>query len=163
MPATRSRRTYEIRHTFRAPLAYVFGWCTDYTTRDAQYAKERYTRRILKRGPTAVVYEDLYDRPDGWMWSHQQVALHPPNRWRAVATGSHRSWSIDYRLRRLPGDRTELHFKGRRWPTAISVNPPKAELERELRTLWRNLGSALERDYRAARPARTPARRTLRR
>jgi len=162
MPAAPSR-VYEIRHTFRAPLDYVFAWCTDYTARDARYAGEGYVRRILKRTSRRVVYEDLYDTPHGWTWSHQVVALRPPDLWRNEAIGSHRAWSIDYRLSALPDGRTELHFKGRRWPTAIAANPPKARLERELRTLWRHLGASLERDYRAGRPARDPVRRSRRR
>ncbi len=158
--ASRSRRSvYEIRSTFRAPLSFVFDWCTDYTPDDPRLEKDRYRRKILSRKGRHVVYEDLHDTPEGWMWSHNTVTLLPPNRWHAEATGSHREWDLDYTLRELPGGRTQLTLHGVRRPTTLGGrNPPKARLERELRASWRNFGAALERDYRATRGARPRAR-----
>jgi hypothetical protein len=144
-------RVYEIRSRFRAPLPFVFRWCTDYTPDDARLEKDDYTRRIVKRSTRKVVYEDLSDSPNGWMWSHQEVTLRPPNRWHAEVTGSHRYWSLDYQLRELPDGRTELHLRGERRPTALGKNPPKAKLERDLGRMWSNFGQALERDYRASK------------
>ena len=44
-------------------------------------------------------------------------------------------------------------MRGERRATPLGVkNPPKAVLEKELQTMWRNLGRALERSYRASRP-----------
>ncbi len=149
MAATARPQVYEIRSTFRAPLGFVFDWCTHYTTDDPRLEKEDYQRRILSRGKRQVVYEDLQDLPGGWMWSRQTVTLHPPNRWHAEAFGSHRVWSLDYTLRDLPDGRTEMTLRGERRPTPIGGrNPPKARLERELRASWKNFGVALERDFR---------------
>lgn len=145
---------YEIRTKFRAPVPYVFRWCTDYTPDDASLEKDEYARKIVKRGRRAVVYEDLYEGPDGWMWSHQEVTLHPPDRWHAESTGSHRHWSLDYTLRPLPDGGTELTLRGVRRPTALGArNPPKARMNKELRQAWANFGRALERDYRKERRA----------
>jgi hypothetical protein len=143
-------RLYEIRSRFRAPLPFVFQWCTDYTPNDPQLEKEKFTRRVLERSSRRAVYEDLFETPKGWMWSHQEVTLRPPNRWHAEAAGSHRTWSLDYELRELPGGETELYLRGERRATALGRNPPKARLERELRTSWANYAKALERDYRAS-------------
>jgi hypothetical protein len=141
-------RVYEFRSRFRAPLPFVYAWCTDYTPEDPRLEGEEYVRRILHRSPRKVVYEDLYDQPSGWMWSHQVVTLLPPNRWHAEAAGSHRHWSIDYQLSSKADGITELWFRGKRWATALAGrNPPKARLERELRHMWKNFGRALERDY----------------
>jgi hypothetical protein len=143
---------YEIRSTFRAPLSFVYRWCTDYTPADPRLEKEDFTRKIVHRAARRVVYEDLYDTPKGWMWSHQVVTLHPPNRWHAEATGSHRTWSLDYELREVADGGTELLLRGVRRATSLGApNPPKARMERELRTGWTNYGRALERDYRASR------------
>ncbi|MCI4327694.1 MAG: hypothetical protein L3K16_08715 [Thermoplasmata archaeon] len=143
---------YEIRSQFRAPLPFVFRWCTDYTPSDPKLEKEKFTRRVLRKGGRTAVYEDLFDTPKGWMWSHQVVTLRPPNRWHADASGSHRFWSLDYELMALPEGGTELYLRGERRATPLGgKNPPRARLERELRTSWSNYGRALERDYRASR------------
>ena len=143
--------TYEFRVRLRAPLPYTFAWCTDYTPEDSRLEGEDYTRRILRRTRRRVVFEDLYDEPSGWMWSHMEVELHPPNRWHAESVGSHRDWSIDYELSSKQDGSTELWFRGRRRATALAgKNPPKARLERELIHMWKNFGRALERDYLAS-------------
>jgi hypothetical protein len=144
-----STAVYKFRSTFDAPLPFVFGWCTDYSPDDPRLEKDNYSRRVLLRRPRTVVYEDLYDTPDGWVWSRQEVALRPPNRWHAEVLGSHRDWSIDYVLHALPDGKTELRFRGERRTTRSGEkNPPKARLERELRQSWKHFGRALERDYR---------------
>lgn len=158
-------RVYEIRTRFRAPLPFVFAWCTDYSANDPRLEKERYTRRIVRRSTRQVVYEDLTEAPRGWMWSRHTVTLQPPNRWHSDSLGSHRTWSLDYALRELPSGGTELTLRGVRRPTSIGgPNPPKAELERELRRSWKNFGAELEKDFRSgrARSRRAPTRRRAR-
>jgi hypothetical protein len=151
VPASQVTR-YEVRAVFQAPVPFVFGWCTDYSPEDPRLEKDRYTRRIIERSARRVVYEDLYDNPDGWHWSRQVVDLRPPTRWHAVATGNRRTWVLDYELTELPGDRTELRLRGDRRATRPGdKNPPKATLERELTLGWANFARALERDYRASR------------
>lgn len=141
---------YEFRVDFRAPLPFVYAWCTDYTPEDARLEKENYTRRILRRTSKRVIYEDLDDQPTGWIWSHQVVDLHPPNRWHAEATGSHRSWSIEYKLSSRPDGGTVLWFRGRRRATPLGSNVQRKRLERNLRVMWKNFARALERDYRTS-------------
>jgi hypothetical protein len=144
-------RTYEIRRTFRAPVSFAYAWCTDYTPGDRKLEGEVGARQILRKSARTVVYEDLTPTPQGWMWSRQTVTLHPPNRWTATAEGNYRSWKLAYSLRELPGDRSEFTMRGRRRATPLGgKNPPKAVLEKELQTMWRHLGTALERDFRAS-------------
>jgi len=144
-------RVYEFRSRFRAPLPFVYAWCTDFAPEDPRLRGEKFTRRILEKGRRRVVLEDLGEGPTGWVWSHYDVTLRPPRRWHADAVGSHRTWAIDYELSERPGATTELWFRGVRRATALAgPNPPKARLERELRQMWKNLGRALERDYRAS-------------
>lgn len=140
---------YQIRRTFNAPLGFCYRWCTDYSTEDRKLEGDPGWRQIIKKGRTTVVYEDLNATPHGWMWSRQTVTLRPPNGWQAVAEGNYRTWKLTYSLRELPQGRTEFTMRGERRATPLGVrNPPKATLERELHTLWANLGRALERDYR---------------
>jgi len=145
---------YEVRATFDAPLKFVYRWCTDYTPRDARLEEENYERRLLRRSRTEVVYEDLEELNRGWYWTRHVVRLRPPNRWHSDSVGSHRAISLDYRLSRLPGNRTQLTLTARRRPYGIGgKNPPKSEWERSVAGSWKKFGRALERDYkRMGRP-----------
>jgi hypothetical protein len=143
---------YQIKRTFRAPLDFAYKWCTDFTEADRKLQGEVGSRQILRKTSRGAVYEDLTPTPEGWMWSRQTVTFHPPNEWRAVAKGNYRTWNLVYSLRELPNGRSEFTMRGKRRPTPLGVkNPSKAVLEKELHTMWRNLGNALERDYRRTR------------
>jgi len=143
-------KIYSIRSTFEAPLTYAFAWCTHYTPSDGELSGEGFRRKILSRTRRKIVFEDLHDSPEGWQWSRYSVTLHPPDEWRAVAVGSHRTWHLVYTLRDRGDGTTEFRLRGERWPTEISKrNPPTRELERELRTMWAHYGRALERDFRS--------------
>jgi len=143
---------YEVRAKFRAPLGFVYRWCTDYTPADGRFEGEEYSRRILRRTVREVVYEDLADTKEGWFWTRHVVRLLPPNRWHSDSVGSHRAYSLDYKLTKLPGDRTQLTLTARRSPYGIGgKNPPKSQWQRSVAKSWRAFGRALERDYRKAR------------
>jgi hypothetical protein len=150
MPTRWPSPKYEVRHVFRAPLPFVYRWCTDYTPADPKHESEKYDRRILARSARQVVYEDLSDTADGgWAWARHVVRLYPPHRWHSESVGSHRTISLDYRLSRLPGGRTQLVLTGRRRPTALgSKNPTKSNWERSVAETWRRFGRVLERDFR---------------
>jgi hypothetical protein len=147
---------YEIRRVFRVPADFAYSWCTDYTESDRKLQREKGSRQILRKNARGAVYEDLTPTPDGWMWSRQTVTFHPPDRWTALADGNYRKWDLVYTVRPLSTGRTEFVMRGKRRATRLGVrNPPKAVLEKELHTMWRNLGSAMERDYR--RTGRRPS------
>ena len=42
MPGRGAVSTYEEKVTLRAPLPFVYRWCTDYTPQDARYEKDDY-------------------------------------------------------------------------------------------------------------------------
>jgi hypothetical protein len=154
MPEKWPGPTYEAHAEFRAPMDFVFRWCTDYTPEDSKLEKEAYQRRILRRSPREVVYEDLDDTPDGWFWAHHVVRLHPPDRWHSDSVGSHRLYSLDYRLTPLSGNRTRLTLRARRRRYGVGgKNPSVRTWKRHTETLWKNFARELERDYRKARRA----------
>lgn len=145
-------REYHVHARFRAPLPFVFRWCTDYQADDPTLEHGAFVRRILHRDRRRVVYEDLYDKPTGWFWSHQTITLRPPDRWHAEAVGNARTWSLDYRLTQQPDGTTTLVMRGDRQSTKLGgKNPPKTTLERELSLMWAKFVRALERDYRRTR------------
>ncbi|MCI4326778.1 MAG: hypothetical protein L3K16_03980 [Thermoplasmata archaeon] len=141
----------EIRVTFRAPLRFVFDWCTDYTPHDPALEGDSYARRILSRDDGRVEYEDLDSSAAGWQWSRWTVSLHPPDAWQATSVGNYRDWSVDYRLRSRSDGGTELTLRGRRRPTALaSKGPTRAEIERNLGANWKKYARAFETDFRAS-------------
>ena len=147
-----SKRELHVRAEFRAPLRYVFDWCTDYDPGDARRENEEYDRRILERTRRRVVFEDLSDTPSGWQWTRHVVTLHPPNRWHSESIGTHRHASLDYVLTPLSEDRTRLDLRWHRRPTALAgTQRSPAAIERGSTAAWRTLARSLERDYRRSR------------
>jgi hypothetical protein len=142
---------YHVRATFRAPLPYVFSWCTDFAKDDAHREKERYTRKIISRSPGRIIFEDLVDSPKGWNWARHDVTLFAPDRWHSDSVGSHRSVWIDYTLTALGPERTQLDLRWRREPTALGAPVAKAVMERSTTQGWKNFARALEQDYRRSR------------
>ncbi len=143
---------YWIDVSFRVPLDFAFAWCTDYTPQDASLEGEAYERKIIERSPRRVIFEDLEETKDGWAWSRDVVALHPPNRWHMDGVGNRRDVTADYLLSSLPDGRTQLDLRWRRRPKG----PDAAKLttaQREADTLraWKRFGVAMERDHRLSR------------
>ncbi len=154
-------QTFHVHVEIRAPIAYVFRWCTDYRADDARREKDRYVRRILARAPRRVVYEDLGDHEGGgWWWSRYAVDLRPPAAWHAESVGAYRTLTLDYALTALGPERTRFDLTWRRWPTALGPRRVgRAAMERETTRAWKNFAAALEADYRRERPARRRGRR----
>ena len=147
------------------PIDFAFRWCTDYTPEDGQLAGDGHARRILSRSGRRVVYETLYDYPEGWAWSRQTVTLHPPNRWTATAVGNYRNWDLVYMLRPRGRAITEFTFHGVRTPVGLArKNPSQRALNAELHEMWQHFGRAMRTDYlREIRRSRTSRPRSPRR
>lgn len=140
---------YEVTTTFRAPLRFVYRWCTDFTPQDPDYTGEGFARSIVRRTPTIVVLEDLYETPHGWTWLRRVIRLRPPAAWRADTLGSDRAISVEYSLSELADHRTRLTIRARRRPHGIgTANPSNSAWERSIGVNWRKFGAALEGDYR---------------
>ncbi|HTT73168.1 MAG TPA: hypothetical protein VMG99_03340 [Thermoplasmata archaeon] len=150
-------------HGFRAefdlPGDLEFAGCTDYRPDDALRAGERYERRLLDRTPRGMAFEDLAWTRGGGRWRRTSVETFPPNRWHAESIGHVRQASLDDRLGSLPGGRTRPDRGMRHRPTALYPDqPPRAQAERELAHLGRNLARAMARDHRATRRPPRPGR-----
>jgi hypothetical protein len=154
-----SHPPYRVSVSFRAPLEFVFGWCTDYGPEDAALEHEAYQRKVIERKPRRVVFEDLEETKDGWFWSRDVVTLRPPNRWHMDGVGNRRDVVADYRLSTLPDGRTQLDLSWSRRPkTPERRGPSRAEREASGLQSWRHFAEALEKDYRKSRsgsPRRT--------
>jgi hypothetical protein len=148
---------YHIQVDFRAPLPYVFAWCTDYSAGDAVLEGEHYRRKILQRKRREVIYEDLEEGPEGWYWARHFVHLRPPRRWSLLAKGNRSEVIGDYRLTKLPDGRTRLDLRWQRRPGVLKfLRRPKAAAERASTIGWKRFARALERDYRRSHPSARP-------
>ena len=140
-----------VQATFRAPIDFVFRWCTDFSPADARLEGESYDRRVLSRTPRRVVYEDLEWTPGGWHWGRYTVTLRPPTRWTAERVGNYLDCSIRYTLARLPDGRTRLDLRWHRRPTGLgSRRWSKTAVERGTTRMWKRFAAALEADFRRA-------------
>ena len=146
---------YHVQAVFRAPLSYVFSWCTDYDPDDARREKDQYARRIIRRTHRQVVFEDLGDSGGGWSWARFTVELRPPDAWHSESVGSHRDLTLDYQLTPLAGDRTRLDLRWRRRRTALGKGRlSKRAIEQGTTAAWRHFAHELEKDYRTSRSGR---------
>ena len=151
-------REYRILASFRAPLDFVFAWCTDISPIDPQLRKRAFVRKVIAKSPSRVVYEDLEEGDDGWAWDRNVVTTQPPNRWRLDAVGNHFDTRATYRLSRLPGGRTSLELRFQLRPVGRTDRlPAKSPTERDVARMWRLYGARMESDYRSGRPARSVA------
>jgi hypothetical protein len=140
---------YHVNVSFRAPIDFVFAWCTDYTPMDAALEKEAYERKVIERTPRRVVFEDLEDSESGWDWSRAVVTLRPPNRWHMDAVGNNRDVVADYLLSSLPNGRTRLDLRWKRKPKVPDAKRrTRAEREASATRAWHRFATALEADYR---------------
>ncbi len=154
---------YRIRAVFRAPLPFVFTWCTDISPMDPHLQRRDFVRKIIEKTAGRVVYEDLEESEAGWSWDRHVVTPEPPDRWRLASVGNHYDIAADYRLSPLRGGGTRLDLSGRLRPkTPEDRLPTKGEFERDVGAMWRLYAAALERDYRrsqGSRPSGAQARR----
>ncbi|MGI0133101.1 MAG: hypothetical protein ACREDK_08480 [Thermoplasmata archaeon] len=154
---------YAVAIDFRVPIAFAYAWCTDYRPYDGRLLGTPYERWVLRRDARSVVFEDLGKAVDHWWWRRTTVALQPPDRWTADSIGNVREARLEYRLTPLSEERTRFALTMHRRPTGVHPRqPPKKELESELRQMWSRYGKAMERDYRRSRPPRSSTGRTRR-
>jgi hypothetical protein len=143
---------YRIRLSFDVPLDFAFAWCTNYSPEDGKLEGESYRRKVVERTARRVVFEDLEETKEGWIWSREVVRLYPPNRWHTDGVGNHRDVMADYVLTRLPDGRTQLDLRWRRRPrNPAAAKLTKAGRETSARRAWKRFRAAMERDYRRSR------------
>ena len=140
---------YVIRQTFRAPLKFVYTWCTDFRPDDARLEGESYARRILSRKARRVVYEDVEPDDSGWFWARTDVRLLPPDRWQMESIGNRRHSRAEYRLTKLPDGRTSLELRLRRRASIVPAKRlSKPAREATLSRAWRSFARSLEAEFR---------------
>lgn len=147
---------YRIRVSFGVPLEFAFAWCTDYSPEDANLEGESYQRKVIERTSGRVIFEDLEEAEDGWVWGRDVVTLLPPNRWHMDGVGNRRDVTADYTLSSLPDGRTRFDLRWRRQPK-VPERKRLTKVEREASAMraWKRFAAAMERDYRRSQRSRT--------
>lgn len=153
-----------IRQTFRAPLDFVFRWCTDFDPDDARREHDTYRRKVVLRHPDQVVYEDLEEGRGGWSWARYDVRLQGPRHWQMESLGTHRLVRADYQLTASSEGTTTLELRLRRRPSLLpSTRLSRRAREASISESWKLFARALESDYRRSpRAPRRPAGRRAR-
>jgi hypothetical protein len=140
---------FHVATTFRAPLEYVYRWCTDYTPHDPVLEGEKFLRKVLEKTRRRAIFEDLEETPTGWDWARSVVTLHPPDGWILEQIGNRSDAAAVYRLTRLPDGRVQLDLAWRR-RSHVPSEERLSKRARELRSshAWERFARALERDHR---------------
>lgn len=156
-PTARSkpiRRILRFRKVIRAPLGFVYRWCTDFREDDDHLTRSlyRYRARIPLREPDRIVrLIEVPGRNRNRSTDVEVIRLRPPDRWELEKM----SWSEDetgrYRLRRLGSGRTQLDLRfEERWKRRRP--PALARYRAFFDRVWDRYVALIEAEYRSTHP-----------
>jgi hypothetical protein len=138
--------SFRISKIIRAPLAFVYEWCTDFRESDSRITGSKVKRKILLKTGRLVMYTSSYRSRGKPMIGVNIVSLRPPKRWHLDFLGDEDDETGHYHLTRLGHGRTRLdmsfteHYRIRRAPT-------KAQDMKHTNEIWDKYVSALEKEY----------------
>jgi hypothetical protein len=138
--------SFRVSKVIRAPLAFVYEWCTDFRESDARITGSKVKRKILLKTPRLVIYVSSYKSRGKPMVGVNIVSLHPPKRWHLDFLGDEDDETGQYRLTKLGPRKTRLdmsfteHYKIRGAPT-------KAQDMKHTGDIWDKYVSALDSEY----------------
>ena len=140
------RHTFHVSKLIRAPLRFVYNWCTDYRETDPQLTGSKSKRAILLKTKHRVVYTVSYRNRGKPRSAVDVVTLHPPNWWHLDFVGDDDDETGDYTLTPLGASKTRLDmtFTER---YKIRGAPSKAQDTKSTHVFWDKLVAGLEKDY----------------
>jgi len=130
----------------RAPLRFVFDWCTDYRESDPKIIGSKSKRKILLKNKRRVVYVVNYRSRGKPRSAVDVVTLYPPKAWHLDFTGDEDDEIGDYALTSLGPQTTRLDMKFKEH-YKISNAPTQSEDVKTIHEIWDKYVAALERDY----------------
>jgi hypothetical protein len=145
-----------VAKTVRAPLKYVYDWCTDYRSDDGRFARSppRPQYRVVKLSAGRLLRIRLTDtsRADPEV-AVDLVRLTPPDAWHTDQIDEGDLETVDYRLTTLGPQRTRLDLLiTERWLTPR--HPSREELRERAGRSWDRYVAEIESRYRAGTPAK---------
>jgi hypothetical protein len=152
-----SRRVFATHHaqvskTIKAPIKYVYEWCTDFRSNDGKFSKTRH--KVIHVGSDRVVRIIERVTPiESPKVAVELVRLIPPYAWHKDQIGVTDLDSMDYKLAGLGSGLTRLTLSiTERWMTR--KHPTRSQWVRNANKYWDSLVAALEEDYRKGMPAK---------
>jgi hypothetical protein len=143
---------YKLSQTFKAPLDYVFTWCTDYREDDAKFTGSKTVRKILEKNADRVIWRVRYKDGDDFQEGVRAVWLSPPKAWHLETCGDGREVG-DFELTALGKSKTRLDMKFVVTYDSKDDVEDKDEWEEDGRKHWEIFKQALEEDFKAGKPA----------
>jgi len=137
-----------VKRVIRAPLKYVFDWCTDFRETDPKIIGSARQRVIIEKTRKRVVFAQVWNEAEGKTRVNVDiVTLKPPDSWHLDMFGSFRNETAEYKLKSLGKGTTQLNveFKNR-WRVVPKIETSEHEVKR-LNDIWDGYAEALERDY----------------
>ena len=138
--------TLHVSKTIKAPIQFVYNWCTDYRESDTAITGSKSKRKILLKTEHRVIYVSTYKTDGKPRSAVDVVTLNPPRTWHLDFIGDDDDEVGDYVLTKLGPQRTRLdmtfteHYKTRNAPT-------KSQDLRLVHGVWDKYVAALEKDY----------------
>ena len=142
---------YKAKQTFRAPLEYVFDWCTDFREDDNKMTGSKTKRTILQKTPRRIVWLVEYKEGGKNREGLRIVWPHPPDSWVLDTCGDRMELGErergEYKLTRKGKNKTRLDMKF--WLSFDSKEhfQDKKEWEKESSEHWDTYAKYLEKDY----------------
>ena len=132
--------------TIKAPLKFVYNWCTDYREDDNELTGSKAQFRILQKTSRRVIYLRTLERDGKTMIGVKMVTLRPPRAWYLDQVGDDEDAIGVYRLTRAEPEKTRLDMKFTE-KYKISGAPTKEQDRKETDQMWDKYVAALEKDY----------------
>ena len=140
------RHTYRVMKTIKAPLKFVYNWCTDYREDDNELTGSKAQFKILQKTRRRVIYLRTLERDGKTMIGVKMVTLRPPRAWYLDQVGDDEDAIGVYRLTRAEPEKTRLDMKFTE-KYKISGAPTKEQDRKETDQMWDKYVAALEKDY----------------
>ena len=139
--------TYGSSQTFKAPLDFVFRWCTDFREDDGEMIGSKAKRTFLEKTSKRVIWVVEYKEDGRVQQGIRVVWLHPPDSWNLDTCGDHREIG-EYVLSPKGKNKTRLDMKFKVSYDSKEDVSDKKKWEKEVAEEWQTFADHLEKDYR---------------
>ena len=145
--------TFKASQTFKAPLDFVFQWCTDFREDDGKMTGSKAKRTFLERTAKRIVWVSEFKEKGEPKEGLRVVWLEPPNVWRLDTCGDQREIG-EYVLSPKGKNKTRLDMKFKISYDSKDEIPDKKEWEDDVAKEWEIFASYLEKDYKQSQSAK---------
>ena len=139
--------SFEVTKLIRAPLKFVFEWCTDFREDDSEILMGSNNKiQIVEKNERQVIRLVESATKFGVIKNRQVITLNPPNKWHVERVGDEANISGDYELTES-NSHTNLKMKFRteyNMPEFVQTTEKRRE---RFGMMWDNIIKALENDY----------------